>query len=298
MSVRQSVGPSVEKSKLSHCRLHPTSRLQRLRRLRQLRQLQRQAPPRRHSSLPAAPAAAARTQRACAPAPASPPARGAWPTEGRGAEVPAVPGTAAGPPPDPRRTLAGRHGGEGPSPPLERTRAAAAPRASVPCAHMPNSVAAPLKRVKGSSTRGRRSGFSRAGQNKECAGGGPAGHLGRTPGVLPLFRLLLPPAARPQAPVIQGPALWRQRGAGLGLGGGDRDRQAFVPGAGRGRSKQLGAATQEAAAVERGRPAGGSGAVQGRCGSGGRGGARRGPFLCGRAMCLSTAAGTGFVPES
>lgn len=154
-----------------------------------------------------------------------------------------------------------------------------APRASVPCAHMPNSVAAPLKRVKGSSTRGRRSGFSRAGQNKEWAGGGPAGHLGRTPGVLPLFRLLLPPAVRPQAPVIQVPALWRQRGAGLGLGGRPGLAGLCAGGWPRALQTELGAATEEAAAVELGRPVGGSGAAQGRCGSGGRGGARRGPFL-------------------
>lgn len=88
------------------------------------------------------------------PAPARRPARGARVT------------------PDPRRSSPTPRGG------------AVTAAGRVPCVHMRNSVAAPLKRAKWSSTRGRKSGFSRAGQNKEWAGGGPAGHRGGRPASL------------------------------------------------------------------------------------------------------------------
>lgn len=88
------------------------------------------------------------------PAPAQRPARGARVT------------------PDPRRSSPTPRGG------------AVTAAGRVPCVHMRNSVAAPLKRAKWSSTRGRKSGFSRAGQNKEWAGGGPAGHRGGRPASL------------------------------------------------------------------------------------------------------------------
>lgn len=274
VSVSQSVRPSVEKSKLSQSRLHPTSRLQRLRRLRQLRQLQSQAPPRSRHSLPAAPAAAAPAQYACAPVPASPPPHNARPAVGRGAEEPAVPRTPAGPSPDPHQTLTGPR----PHPRGRHPRDAGGCGTALSCAHTPNSAAAPLNRGKWSCTRGGKSGSGGAGQNKkEWAGAGPDGSwAGRR------ASFHFPGSSRDpeRAPRHLSPRSQCFGGNGAqGWGKERRDPQASVPGLATG-------GPSRARGCNRTGPGGGAGEARGQCGHGagprGRGGqragARSGPF--------------------